>query len=195
MPVFRDYHRTVIGYHGTLKSTALEIVAGDRTFKYSRNNNDWLGHGVYFWEYAPQQAWQWAAHRYKKQRRPIAVIGAMIRLGACLDLLDPDNSKRVVTIHKQMLKAFEESGETAPRNRNADKYLDCATLQYAYTALEAEGEPIDTCRAVYVPTSGKERLWQRSWLYHQTHIQLCVRNVECILGCWLVKPKEIEDGL
>lgn len=195
MPVFRDYHRTVIGYHGTLKSTALEIVAGDRTFKYSKNNNNWLGHGVYFWEYAPQQAWQWAEHRYKKQRRPIAVIGAMIRLGACLDLLDPDNSKRVVTIHKQMLKAFEESGETAPRNRNADKYLDCATLQYAYTALEAEGEPIDTCRAVYVPTSGKERLWQRSWLYHQTHIQLCVRSVECILGCWLVKPKEIENGL
>jgi hypothetical protein len=189
MPVFRDYHRTVVGYHGTLRSTALAIVAGERGFRPSQNDDDWLGHGVYFWEYAPQQAWVWAQRRYGRQRKPIAVLGAMIRLGSCLDLLDPNNAARLVTIHEQMLRAYREAGQRAPSNYNAKKYLDCATFQYAYAALEADGQPIDTCRAVYVPTDDKAWLWERSWLYHQTHIQLCVHNLDCILGCWLVKPE------
>jgi hypothetical protein len=53
---FDDYHRTIVGYHGTRLSVALEIVSRRRTFKYSRNRDDWLGHGIYFWEHAPQQA-------------------------------------------------------------------------------------------------------------------------------------------
>lgn len=52
------------------------------------------------------------------------------------------------------------------------------------------GKKLDTIRAVYVPTTGKERLWERSWLYHQTHIQLCIRNPDGIVGIWLEKPLE-----
>lgn len=78
MPVFEDYHRTIIGYHGTKLSTALEIVSRTSSFRPSNNDDDWLGHGIYFWEYAPQRAWEWAAERYKGE---VAVLGAMIRLG------------------------------------------------------------------------------------------------------------------
>jgi hypothetical protein len=28
MPRFADYHRTVVGYHGTRRSTALRVVQG-----------------------------------------------------------------------------------------------------------------------------------------------------------------------
>jgi hypothetical protein len=35
------------------------------------------------------------------------------------------------------------------------------------------------------------RLWTRSGVYRHAHIQLCVRNPDCILGTWLVQP--IED--
>lgn len=87
---FDDYHRTIVGYHGTKLSTALDIVARKQSFKRSENRDEWLGHGIYFWEYAPQQAFWWAKRRQKRQnwKEPIAILAAMIRLGFCFDLLD-----------------------------------------------------------------------------------------------------------
>jgi hypothetical protein len=67
MPRFADYHRTVIGYHGTRRSIALRIIQGLEEYKRSENADDWLGHGIYFWEYAPKQAWAWADQRRKAQ--------------------------------------------------------------------------------------------------------------------------------
>lgn len=81
-----DYDRTVVAFHGTHRSTAEDLVAGV-PFGPSENDDDWLGHGIYFWEYAPQQAWWWAERRYGKQ--DAAVVGALVRLGRCIDLLDP----------------------------------------------------------------------------------------------------------
>ena len=80
---FFDYHRTVVGYHGTRRATAEALVDGD-PFTASTNDDDWLGHGIYFWEFAPQQAWWWARRRYGDDEA--AVVGAMIDLGRCLDL-------------------------------------------------------------------------------------------------------------
>ena len=76
MAIFADYHRTVIGYHGTRRGVALEIVQGKRRFTPSRNSDDWLGNGVYFWEYGPQQAWDWAKSRYAG--RSVAVLGDVL---------------------------------------------------------------------------------------------------------------------
>ncbi|WP_441286844.1 hypothetical protein ACSRUE_31625 [Sorangium sp. KYC3313] len=61
----------------------------------STNDDDWPGHGIYFWEYAPQQAWWWARRRYGED--DAAVVGAMIHLGRCLDLLDPVNARLLGT--------------------------------------------------------------------------------------------------
>ncbi len=93
MPRFADYHRTVVGYHGTQKSTAHRVIQNRESYKRSENSADWLGHGIYFWEYAPKQAWAWADQRRKLQNwgEEVAVLAAMIRLGNCFDLLDPDN--------------------------------------------------------------------------------------------------------
>lgn len=180
-----DYDRVVIGYHGTRRATALGIVTHDTTFKPSRNSDDWLGHGVYFWEHAPEQAWKWAKHRYAP-RTEIAVLGALIRLGNCFDLLDPENGKILSAFHADYLAECRAQGLPVRRNANARKYLDCATLQFAYAGLEAAGQPVDSCRGVYVPTGTNARLWERSWLSREAHIQLCVRNPACILGSWLV---------
>ena len=85
---FFDYNRTVIGYHGTTQAFADRLVAGD-DFISSDSEDEWLGHGICFWEYAPKQAWWWS-RKVKKFKEP-AVVGAMIRLGNCFDLLDPTN--------------------------------------------------------------------------------------------------------
>src|SRR3954469_25733504 len=106
---FDDYHRTIVGYHGTRLSVALDIVNRRRGFSHSRNRDDWLGHGIYFWEYAPSQARWWAERRQKRRgwNEPIAILGSMIRLGFCFDLLDPYN----VTYLTEVYQEYRETQE------------------------------------------------------------------------------------
>lgn len=188
-PRFEDYHRTIVGYHGTRRSTADQIVARRADFVASKNDDDWLGHGVYFWEHAPQRAWEWARARWPNEE--VAVLGSMIRLGRCFDLLEPANAELLVSFYRQMTSDLRLAGTSVPKNFNAKKRLDCAVFEYAAAAFEMQQqEQLDSIRAVYVPTSGAKRLWSRSWLYREAHIQLCIRNPECILGTWLLRPVE-----
>jgi hypothetical protein len=53
---YLDYNRTVVGYHGTSEEIADALVNGE-PFTESSGVSEWLGFGVYFWEYAPKQAW------------------------------------------------------------------------------------------------------------------------------------------
>ncbi len=195
MPRFADYHRTVIGYHGTRRSTALRVVQDLEGYRRSENADDWLGHGIYFWEYAPKQAWAWAEQRRRtwNQSEDVAVLASMIRLGNCFDLLDPDNLDILAGFRRDYEQLERRAGRVPRENHNKSKYLDCSVFQYAFAAFQAKGEPVDTCRAVFVPSD--ERLWTRSGLHRHAHIQLCVRNAECILGTWLVRPTgERTDG-
>lgn len=167
---------------------ALRILQGLEGYKASENPDDWLGHGVYFWEYAPKQAWAWAEQRRRSQKwdEEVAVLASMIRLGNCFDLLDPDNLEVLSGFHREFRMSEKELGATPKENHNKAKHLDCAVFQFAYAAFEGEEDPVDTCRAVFVPSN--ERLWLRSGVHRLAHIQLCVRNPDCILGTWLVKP-------
>lgn len=45
---FLDYHRTVVGYHGTSSEIADALVEGT-PFRESADVDEWLGTGVYFW--------------------------------------------------------------------------------------------------------------------------------------------------
>jgi hypothetical protein len=194
---FDDYHRTIVGYHGTRLSVAREIVLNRRKFDPSGNKDDWLGHGIYFWEHAPQQALRWAERRAKAQNwnEPIAVVASMIRLGFCFDLLDPYNVRYLKTLYDRYVAAETALNRTIPKNANHRKFLDCSVFQFAYAAIESElqGAEVDTARAVYVPTDMKKRVWASSWIYEESHVQVCVRNAKCILGTWLHHPTEFED--
>lgn len=185
---FADYHRTVVGFHGTTRARASRIVNG-QPFRPSKNDDDWLGHGIYFWEYAPKQAWDWARKRYAGSTK-IAVVGAMIRLGNCFDLLDPENIEPLTDAHAYMQKTFASDGKKLPKNFNAKKYLDCAVFETLYELQELQGDVIDTTRAVFVPSGSKQRLWDRSGLFKGSHLRLCVRDANCILGAWLVPEIE-----
>jgi hypothetical protein len=188
---FEDYHRTVVGYHGTNRSVALKVVAGDASILRSENDHDWLGNGVYYWEYAPKQAWEWANRQRVSgkwhKNEEIAVIASMIRLGFCFDLLDPDNVRELATYYDEYLMFCKTLGRPPKRNYQHKKYLDCAVFQFAYQAFDLDGTTVDSARAVYVPTKSEGRLWKSSWINKDSHIQLCVRNDDCILGSWLAK--------
>ena len=208
MAKFDDYHRTVIGYHGTGLSAALRVVNRIDGFTPSERDHDWLGKGVYFWEYAPKQALAWARLRQRQyakkaiktaddERRttePLAVVACMIRLGFCLDLTEPENIRTMQDIFNDYKANLELAGESLPTNTRQYRRLDRAVFEYAYTFLQ-NTDPIskvDTARGVYVPTKKANRLWEGSWISRDTHIQLCVRSPASILGTWLHHPAELE---
>ena len=183
---FSDYHRTVIGYHGTTTEAAARLVDGD-DFDPSDQDDEWFGRGIYFWEHAHQQAWWWAK---RKGSEAPAVIGAVIRLGNCFDLLDSGNIAILRGFHTKLVADLEAAGQRIPTNVRSSRGLDCAVFNAMYADLDAIDRRIDTARAVYVPTSSAKRIYPGSWISEETHIQICVRNPKSILAVWHVR----EDG-
>jgi len=72
----------VLGFHGCDQSLVDAVVNGRDVLRPSRNDYDWLGHGIYFWENNPGRAYEYA-HMLRdhpkrgagKVRKP-AVLGA-----------------------------------------------------------------------------------------------------------------------
>ena len=86
----------VIAFHGCDKKVFEKILYDHETFKYSNNEYDWLGNGMYFWEQNLERAWEWAKSGAENPNINIeepAVIGAVIDLGYSLNLLDSNNIK------------------------------------------------------------------------------------------------------
>src|SRR5260221_731263 len=55
---------TVVGYHGCSRGVAEKIISAQH-FLPSTMTYDWLGEGIYFWEYAPYRALEWAQEKVK----------------------------------------------------------------------------------------------------------------------------------
>lgn len=127
-----------------------------------------------------KQAWWWAQDY--KRKADAAVVGAVIRLGNCFDLLDPVNAQIIRTVYDE-LRSVTPKGKQLPANGNQHKKLDCAVFNFFYTLYP----DVETVRGVYVPTQAQNRLWSRSWIYEQAHIQVCVRKPENILALWHVR--------
>ena len=120
------FPRIVLGYHGCTAEFAEAILRGEvaiRDWLPSMNPYDWLGHGIYFWEYAPERARAWEEGD---------AIGAMIQLGRCLDptdirytdLLLPGvrcSEEGIPTAEEQTTK---ESGETSRSGLLGHKQLN-----------------------------------------------------------------------
>jgi hypothetical protein len=104
----------ILGFHGCSEDIAHDIITRKKTMKQSTNDYDWLGHGVYFWENNLSRAMSFAneqATRKQENKEAVikpAVIGAVIDLGYCLDLLDSDNLS-IVKAGYESLKTLTES--------------------------------------------------------------------------------------
>lgn len=60
-----QYDRTVIAYHGCDAETAERLLRGE-SFKKSQNDYDWLGEGIYFWEYGADRALKFAQDQKRR---------------------------------------------------------------------------------------------------------------------------------
>jgi hypothetical protein len=189
----------VLGFHGCDQDTAERVVGGGAPLRASRNDYDWLGHGIYFWENDPLRAKQWAkfkAQRSKNKGKDFvpAVIGATIDLGVCLNLLDATSNRLLQSGYRFLKAAQGKLGLPMPKNRNlpgdADllmRRLDCAVINSLHDLIQQQGgEPFDTVRAAFI--EGKP-VYPDSAFRKKNHVQIGVRNRRSIKGYFHVLPQ------
>lgn len=140
----------VFGFHGLDRAVALDILNGKTPFRHSNNSYDWLGHGVYFWENSLERARQYAEEDSRRRRSPIKepfVLGAVIDLGDCLDLLDQKYLDLVQEAHRQLRDVLAAKGRGLPTNRGFSsndfdfkrRELDCAVIRYTHQLAAEQG--------------------------------------------------------
>ena len=188
----------VIGFHGCDKSIVDKVLNGQEELLKSQNDYDWLGPGIYFWENNETRALQYAKEMVKRTNTTVtnpAVIGAIIDLGYCMDLTDSIYLGELKDAYEAMVKSFELAGKEIPQNEDVgsstDKLLrrlDCAVIQTAHIINEeAGGVPYDSVKGVF--WEGKP-LYPNAGFAEKNHIQICVRNPNCIKGYFL--PRKID---
>lgn len=200
----------VIGFHGCDAETCNSLLNNPNDIVYSDKPYDWLGHGMYFWENNYDRAMLWA--KDKKARGEIktpAVIGAVIHLGYCLDLLDSSSIHLLQAYYKTMDAEYELFNKELPKNKDLshDKHkdkiireLDCTLIEYMHQAileqmLEEKKEQgftelklFDSARGVF--TEGGPA-FPGAGIQEKNHIQICIRNSNAIKGFFL--PRKEKD--
>jgi hypothetical protein len=181
----------ILGFHGTDESIVNDVLNGNGDLKKRDNVYDWLGHGIYFWDNSPSRALDWAIQLSKRKGSKIkkpAVIGSILDLGYCLDLLDYKNLEFVKFGYSMLESALSVSKTPMPQNKGEDadltlRELDCAAIQSLHKSISEDNEKeFDSVRGVF--WEGK-RLYPNAGFREKNHIQICVRNIECIKGYFL----------
>lgn len=181
----------ILGFHGCDESVVQEVLTGKTSLKESTNSYDWLGHGVYFWENSPARAMEFAEHsrKYPKQSKGTiakpAVIGAVIDLGFCLDLLDYGNLQLLKIGYKILQDTNDKS--KLPQNKSIGgigdlllRELDCAVIESVHVSGKEIGlQSFDSIRGVFYEG---EELYPNAGFREKNHIQICIRNPNCIKG-------------
>ena len=158
----------------------------------SENKWDWLANGIYFWEQNPTRALEYAVEsalgkqRNKVQIQTPFVIGAIVELGICLNLIEPNSLGIVKEAYKGLSATYKQSGEQLPKNKGNNRALDCAVIKFLHQTRSAQGLPAyDSIRCAF--TEGEE-LYEGSNFSSRLHIQVCLINNDLIKGYFLPRP-------
>jgi len=196
----------VVGFHGCDQKIYDNVVKNGKPLKNSENKYDWLGHGIYFWEGSYGRALDWAKCNPKKILKP-TVVGAFIKLGNCLDLLDITHLENVKASYKLLKNEFDILGLELPENNiikngiSFSRELDCLVIQRLQQMnneeiaarlglrdtvspenkrkIQHDPQFFDTVRGMF-PEG--EDLYKGAGFRAKNHIQLCVINPNSIIG-------------
>ena len=184
----------VIGFHSCDREVGLRVVKGEDYLKHSLNTWDWLGPGVYFWEQNPQRALEYAKEcaegkqKFAGQIRTPFVIGAIIELKNCPNLIEPGSINIVKEAHDELIKTIQDSKGPVPKNSGANRALDCAVFKYLHESnVKTDRTEYDTIRS---PFHEGGELYTDSNFSKRFHMEVCVRNPLCIKGYFLPLPHE-----
>jgi len=192
----------VLAFHGCDQSVADKVISGEEELQFSNNSYDWLGHGGYFWDSSPSRALEFAQYISstgdKASKGEIvnpAVIGAVINLGFCFDLLDYENLQILKSGYDFFASTFKAA--KLPENKAVGssselllRHLDCAVIESIHQVRRNNNlPPFDSVRGVF--WEGKA-LYPNAGFREKDHIQICIRNPNCIKGYFL--PRKITSG-
>jgi hypothetical protein len=132
-------------------------------------------------------------------------VGAVIELGHCLDLTTQSGIEAVKIAYSQFIAMIKREGAPTPANVDPStdpgediilRRLDCAVMNYLFeiarTAQESDpaSQPYTTVRALF--PEGR-RLYPGAGFRAKTHIQICVRMPEQILGVFRIPEWQREE--
>lgn len=188
----------VLGYHGCDKKVGCGLLRGD-PFKPSENDYDWLGNGIYFWEANPLRGLEFARElQMRRMGKPNQitepyVIGAVIELGNCLDLISSIGIRAIERAHKSYMKFCGVGNVSPPQNVGGNdlllRHLDCQVIEHLHEISEGGGiVSYDTVKALFREGGP---VYENSGFYEKTHVQICVRNASMIRGVFQVPPGDL----
>lgn len=159
-------------YRGTTKEWG-ENWECNNELKFSDGNDEYFGHGYYFFENDYNEAKFWAEYVRKIKRGNISIIYAYIESDNVYDLIDRETYNEYIKLVQTISERYKNSNE----NPNFNKPYDCKLIN-----LIAEECGYDMIRGIYYPKHklGLEMIENGNTRMSKTHIQLCVRNKDII---------------
>lgn len=198
----------MIGFHGCDVSVRDGLLNRPQVIVKSEKPYDWLGHGIYFWENNLERAMQWAREKaLRKQIKTPAVIGAILSPDHCLDLTDSRFIDMLGAYYNLLALSYKELGKELPSNTDIredvhkDKIireLDCTVIEFMHQKIQeqrtedirtkgfSEYRSFDSARGVF--TEGGPA-FPGAGIRKKSHIQLCIRNPNCIKGFFLPRKE------
>lgn len=182
----------ILGFHGCEKSKRDELLLNPSSVPARKKPYDWLGEGMYFWEFDDEHASKWARDVVKA--RDPAVLGAVIDLGFCLDLTQLDHLSLLKEAYAALCDIHAELGIPLPRNIGGlykkKRELDCAVINLLHLTRAKKGlREFDSVRSPFLEG---DPLYPDAIFMDETHIQIAIRNPNCIKGFFLPRGKTTE---
>ena len=192
---FSDYQRLVIAFHGCDRKVASDVFKGAE-LKTSLNDYDWLGTGIYFWEHGPARALEWAKFMSRRKKGRVnkpAVVGALIQLGNCFDLLDVKFTRYLSGLFPRFVATFAAVGNLCLKNQGVFHRLDCAFINWAIPEVERDlGTRFQTVRGVFIEG---QAAFPSAHIFQESHIQIAVRDPLAIVGYFHPSDSEEQNSL
>ncbi|HWW40731.1 hypothetical protein [Pedobacter sp.] len=208
--MYNDRPNFILGFHGCDESDCHSLLNSSSKIKSSKEAFDWLGHGMYFWENNYERALIWAKDKKKrgKLKNP-AVIGAIIQPGHCCDFTDTKYIEVIKAYYRLLSDKHYKAGVPLPVNKDVKhdlhkdqlmRELDCTTIEFMHNGIlnqfssdvnskgYSEFRLFDSVKGVF--TEGGPA-FPGAGIYNKSHIQICVRNSNCIKGFFLPRTKAV----
>jgi len=122
------------------------------------------------------------------------VLGVVIDLGYCFDLLRRENLSVLKEFYDNLAKTIE--AESLPHNRKIRgsndallRDLDCWVINEYHKFREKTGlRPFDSVRGAF--WEGND-LYPEAGFKEKSHIQVCIRNTNCVKGYFIPRIEDL----
>ncbi len=190
----------VLAYHGCDVTVRDRLVKGALAgLTPSSNRYDWLGDGVYFFEGDAKRALSFAQAAQRQtdkfySARPIvtpSVVGAVLCITRCWDMTTTDGRWEYRMAFDELRQLRTSMGRAMPVNGPAHegddalllRGLDCAVFNMGHRIRERDG--LLSHQLVRAAFYQGRPVIEASEFREGTHLQLAVRDPQCVLGWFL----------